>query len=224
MQSGPIGHTTGSKTYFVRTHFFRLLVWCPNGFIRKNSTNCEDSLVEEVRRLSAIMFTDVVGYTSLSQQNESLALELLKQLRQLVRPLFSKHGGKEVKSIGDALLVEFSSALEAARCAYEIQLSIHESNEVRPLERKLLLRIGVHVGDVVSSEGDIHGDAVNIASRVVSTAEPGGICVTPQVYDQIRNKFAFPIVSLGKRDLKNVLMQTEIYKIILPWKVNERLS
>jgi TolB-like protein/Tfp pilus assembly protein PilF len=164
------------------------------------------------------MFTDMVGYTFLSQRNESLALELLDEQRQLIRPHFTKHTGKEVKTIGDAFLVEFASALEAVRCAFEIQQSVHESNSTRSFERKMLLRIGIHVGDVVFSAGDIHGDAVNIASRIESIAEPGGICVTEQVYDQIRNKFEFPIEALGRHELKNVQLPIEIYKIVLPWE------
>lgn len=177
------------------------------------------------RRLAAIMFVDIAGFTSLSQRNEKLSLEMLEEFRNLVRPLFSKHHGREIKTMGDAILAEFGSALEATRCAFAIQQSIHELNEGMPGEKRFLTRIGIHLGDVLLSEGDIHGDAVNIASRIDALAEPGGICLTAQVYDQIRNKFEFPIASLGSQVLKNVQHPIEIYTIVLPWqRTEERLE
>ncbi|MBI3860231.1 MAG: tetratricopeptide repeat protein [Thaumarchaeota archaeon] len=175
----------------------------------------------EERRLAAIMFTDIVGYTSLSQRNEALAMRLLERHRRTVRPLFGRHGGMEVKTIGDAFLVEFASALEAVRCAYEIQQSMHELNGSNPEEMRTIIRVGVHLGDVIHSQNDVYGDAVNVASRIEPLAEPGGICVSEQVYDQIRNKFEFPLVSLGKKELKNVGEPVEVFKVSLPWQSAE---
>ena len=169
------------------------------------------------RRLAAIMFTDIVGYTSLSQRNEALAMELLEDHRRLVRPFFAKHNGREVKTIGDAFLVEFASALEAVRCAFDVQQSMHENNLGRAEDRRILMRIGVHLGDVIHSQNDVYGDAVNIASRIEPVAAPGGICVTEQVYALIKNKFEVPLYSVGKRDLKNVLEPIEVYTVRLPW-------
>ena len=171
----------------------------------------------EERRLAAIMFTDIVGYTALSRQNETLAIELLQWHCDLLRPIFKKHGGREVKSIGDGFLVEFVSALEAVRCALEIQQSLHLEDSLKPMEKRILLRIGIHVGDVIHSQGDVYGDAVNIASRIEPIAEPGGICITNQVYDDVRNKLGFPTVNLGTHELKNVDLPLELYKIVLPW-------
>ena len=169
------------------------------------------------RRLAAIMFTDMVGYTALSQKNEPRAMQLLEEHRSLVRPFFSKHNGREVKTIGDAFLVEFASALEAVRCAFDIQQSLHELNSDRSADEKLLVRMGVHLGDVIHSRDDVYGDAVNIASRIEPLAEPGGICITAQVYDQIKNKFEFPLSSLGRKELKNVGEPAEVFRVVLPW-------
>src|SRR6267143_5070684 len=124
------------------------------------------------------MYTDMVGYTALGQRNESLSLALVQEQRNLIRPLLKRHNGREVKTMGDAFLVELPSALDAVRCAYDIQRATRELNFSRPVENKLRLRIGVHLGDVVESEGDISGDAVNVASRVESLADEGGIAMT----------------------------------------------
>ena len=105
------------------------------------------------------MFTDIAGYTSLSQRNETLALQLLEEHRSLLRPFFPRHAGKEIKTIGDAFLVEFASALEAVRCAFEMQQSLHERNAINPPGRKVTLRIGIHLGDVVHNQDDVYGDA-----------------------------------------------------------------
>ena len=172
---------------------------------------------EGERRLAAIMFTDIVGFTSLSQRNESLALSVLDEQRELLRPIFIKHGGREVKTIGDSFLVDFPSALSAVKCAYEIQKTTQEFNRSLPEERRVLMRIGVHLGDVVESQGDISGDAVNVASRIESLANSGGVCLTRQVYDQVRNKFELPMTSLGPKSLKNVDSSVEVYKMVMPW-------
>jgi TolB-like protein/tetratricopeptide (TPR) repeat protein len=163
------------------------------------------------------MFTDMVGYTALGQRNESLSLALVEEQRKLIRPILSRHNGREIKTIGDAFFVEFFSALEAVRCAYDIQRAIREFNFSLPDENKLHLRIGVHLGDVVESGGDLSGDAVNVASRVEPLAEDGGICLSQQVYESVRRKFELEMQSMGRKSLKNVEEPLEIYKIIMPW-------
>src|SRR5690242_5103235 len=110
------------------------------------------------RRLAAIMFTDMVDYTRMSEKDEALALTLLEEHKQLLRPIFARHGGREVKTIGDGFLVEFPSALEAVRCAVEIQQLMSRRNQGVPFERKIMLRVAVHLGDVEHRDGDVYGD------------------------------------------------------------------
>src|SRR5467141_1507492 len=170
------------------------------------------------------MFNELVGFIALGQRNESLALSVLDEQRELLRPVFNRHGGREVKTIGDAFLVDFTSALNAVKCAYEIQKTSREFNDSLPEERRVLLRIGVHLGDIVESHGDISGDAVNIASRIESLADSGGVCLTRQVYDQVQNKFELALTSLGLKSLKNVTSSIEVYKMVMPWQATGSVS
>ncbi len=163
------------------------------------------------------MFTDMVGYTALTQSNESLAMELLERHNRLLRPFFPKFNGREVKAIGDSFLVEFDSSLDALRCAVEIQSFFHDYNTSSREDWRIHLRIGIHLGDVIHRGSDIFGDAVNIASRIEPIAEPEGICVSRQVYDQVSNKFDLPMTSLGEKSLKNVAVPAEVYKVVMPW-------
>ena len=164
------------------------------------------------------MFTDVVGYTSLTQKNEALALRLLQGHERLLRPIFRKHHGKEVKTVGDSFLVEFASALEAVECAGDVQNSMRELNSTLNPNERFMLRIGIHVGDVVHSRGDVYGDAVNVASRIESLAEPGSVCISQQVYDHVRTKSEVATVYLGKQQLKNVDLPVDTYRVVLPWE------
>jgi len=173
------------------------------------------------RRLSAIMFTDVVGFTALGQADEELALQLLEEHRRLVRPIVARHGGVEVKTIGDAFLVEYASALEAVKSAMEIQKAMHDRNAALPEKRRVLLRIGIHVGDVVHAGGDILGDAVNVSSRIEPLASPGGVCISEQVYDHVRNKLGIPFERMEEKTLKNVSLPIEVYRITMPWEPRE---
>ncbi|HXQ91851.1 MAG TPA: adenylate/guanylate cyclase domain-containing protein [Nitrososphaerales archaeon] len=164
------------------------------------------------------MFTDMVGYTALGQKDESLSLALVEEQRRVVRPILARHNGREVKTIGDAFLVEFPSAVDAVRCAYDIQRAVREFNLSFPSDKRIHLRVGVHVGEVIESEGDISGDAVNVASRIEPLAEDGGVCLTRQVHDFVRNRVDIPMVSLGSKFLKNVVEPLEVYRMIMPWE------
>jgi adenylate cyclase len=169
------------------------------------------------RRLAAIMFTDIVGYTAMTQSNESRAMALLDRHNSMLRPFFPRFNGREVKTSGDSFLVEFGSALDALRCAVEIQSHLHGYNLTAGPDERIRLRIGIHLGDVIHRDGDVFGDAVNISSRIEPLAEPGGVCISRQVYDQVRNKSDLQFVSQGERELKNVSVPTEVYSVVMPW-------
>jgi TolB-like protein/Tfp pilus assembly protein PilF len=157
------------------------------------------------------MFADVVGYSAISSVDEARALRILEELGEKLKPIFMNLGGKVIKTMGDGYLVEFASAVQAVKCALEVQKTIGSFPD-RPGER-VSIRIGIHVGDVVHSGGDLLGDAVNVAARVEPLAEPGGICVTRQVVDQVQRKVEFEMTSLGFRDLKNISYPVEVFKM-----------
>src|SRR6476620_440723 len=177
----------------------------------------------EQRKLAAIMFTDMVGYSALSQRDEKLAQELLEEHRELLREIFPRFNGTEIKTIGDGFLVEFNSALEAAQCAIEIQRTLAKRDADASAERQIQVRIGVHIGDVVHRGGDVYGDGVNIASRIEPVAGPGGICVSMDVERQIRNALEARFEKLAPTDLKNISVPMDLFRIILPWERETRL-
>ncbi len=179
---------------------------------------------DEQRKLAAIMFTDMVGYSALSQRDEKLAQELLEEHRQLLREIFPRFNGTEIKTIGDAFLVEFGSALEAAQCAIEIQRTLAKRNADIAPDRRIELKIGIHIGDVVHRGGDVYGDGVNIASRIEPVAGPGGICVSMDVERQIRNALEARFEKLAPTDLKNISVPMELFRIVLPWERHTRLT
>ena len=172
----------------------------------------------EQRKLAAIMFTDMVDYSALSQRDSKVALELLEEHRQILRKIFPDFNGTEIKTIGDAFLVEFQSALEAAECAIAIQRALAKRNTDAPAERQIQLRIGVHIGDVVHRDGDVYGDGVNIASRIEPLANPGGICLSMDVERQIRNALDTRFEKLAPTELKNISVPMDLFRIVLPWE------
>lgn len=169
----------------------------------------------EPRRLAAIMFTDMVGFSALAQRNEALALELLEEHRTALRSAFLKYRGHEIKTIGDGFLVEFASTVAAVNCAVEIQQALARRNADAPADRVFQVRIGIHLGDVLLRGNDIVGDGVNIAARVEPLAAAGGIAVTQQVFDQVYNKIPHKLMRLGKVELKNIRRPLNVYRIVL---------
>ena len=156
----------------------------------------------------------MVDYTDLSEKNEALALNLLEEHRQLLRPAFARHLGREVKTMGDGFLVEFASALEAVRCGLDLQESIHRRNLSADSGQQILVRVAIHLGDVEHRQGDVYGDAVNVASRIQALAKPGGICITQQVLDNIKNYEEFRAVPLGPMSLKNLQAPVEVFDLL----------
>ena len=178
--------------------------------------------ITEQRKLAAIMFTDMVGYSALSQRDEKLAQELLEEHRRLLREIFPRFNGTEIKTIGDAFLVEFGSALEAAQCAIEIQRTLAKRNADVAPDRRIEVKIGIHIGDVVHRGGDVYGDGVNIASRIEPVAGPGGICVSMDVERQIRNALEARFEKLAPTELKNISVPMDLFRIVLPWETEIR--
>src|ERR1041385_2313135 len=176
----------------------------------------------EERKLAAIMFTDMVGYSALAQRDDKVALELLEEHRRLLREIFPRFHGTEIKTIGDAFLVEFGSALEAAQCAIEIQRTLAKRNHDVTPDRRIELKIGIHIGDVVHRDGDVYGDGVNIASRIEQLAGAGGICVSMDVERQIRNALEARFEKFGSADLKNIKLPMELFRIVLPWESDRK--
>src|SRR5689334_11889981 len=162
------------------------------------------------------MFTDMVGYSALSQRDDKLALELLEEHREILRNIFTDFHGTEIKTIGDAFLVEFNSALEAAQCAIEIQRALIKRNSDVPHDRRIELKIGIHIGDVVHRGGDVYGDGVNIASRIQPLAGAGGICVSMDVERQIRNALEARFEKLAPTELKNISVAMDLFRSVLP--------
>jgi len=159
------------------------------------------------------MFTDMVGSTQLAQKDERSALALIEEQEKLARPVLTAHHGRWVKSTGDGFLAEFSSALDAVECAVEFLGRVSERNR-RPGGTPLRVRVGVHLGDVQRRAGDIFGDAVNVAARVESAAEAGGICISGPVYELVRNKVAYTLERLGAQTLKGVAEPVELYRVV----------
>src|SRR5438309_4248235 len=173
----------------------------------------------EQRKLAAIMFTDMVGYSALAQSDDKLALELLEEHRELLREIFPRFNGTEIKTIGDGFLVEFNSALEAAQCAIEIQRTLAKRNHDVMADRRIELKIGIHIGDVVHRGGDVYGDGVNIASRIEALAGAGGVCVSMDVERQIRNALEAKFEKYSSGQLKNIDLPMDLFRIVLPWEV-----
>ncbi|MCI4352592.1 MAG: AAA family ATPase [Thermoplasmata archaeon] len=172
---------------------------------------------EESRRLAAIVLTDLVGFTARTRLDETRALEVLEEHRGIVRSALREHDGREIKTIGDGFLVEFGSAFEAVRAAIRIQELMHDYN-AQPRRAQIRARIGVHVGDVVHREGDIYGDCVNQVSRIEPLADPGGVCVSSPVYEQVKHQFREGFVKLDSPASKEGPLPVDVYKILLPWE------
>jgi adenylate cyclase len=168
------------------------------------------------RRLAAILAADVAGYSRLMGTDEEGTLAALKACRrELVDPKIAEHRGRIVKTTGDGALVEFASAVDATRCAMEIQHAMAERNTEVVEDHRIEFRMGINVGDIIIDEGDIYGDGVNIAARVETLARPGAICVSGTAYQQIKGKLALEFSDMGEQQLKNIAEPIQVYTIRL---------
>jgi class 3 adenylate cyclase len=166
------------------------------------------------RRLAAILAADVAGYSRLMEQDEAGTLARLKLLRrELIDVKIAKHHGRIVKTTGDGLLIEFPSVVEAVACAVAVQREIEERDAAIPADRVIKLRIGINLGDVIVEGDDIFGDGVNIAARLEALAEPGGICVSRVVHDQVRDKLDLAFEDMGEQQVKNIARPVQVYRV-----------
>lgn len=179
---------------------------------------------QEVRQLKAIMFTDMVGYSARMGEDEERTVRLLNEHRLIVREILPAHGGTEHETIGDAFVILFDSAVNAVQCAVQIQKALRDRNEGQPEPEQIWIRIGIHLGDIVLRGGDIFGDGVNIAARVEPMADPGGICITQDVYLQVQKRVGVRAVSIGMRELKNIENAPELYRILLGGDEDQAVS
>jgi len=164
------------------------------------------------RRLAAILAADVAGYSRLMGADEEGTHERLKtHLRELVDPKFKEHRGRFVKNTGDGFLAEFGSVVDAVRCAVEVQYGMIDCEPDVAEERRIRFRIGINLGDVIVEEHDIFGDGVNVAARLEGLAEPGGICISRMVRDQIRDKLPYPFEDMGEQSVKNIARPVRVY-------------
>ena len=171
--------------------------------------------MSQTRRLAAILAADVAGYSRLMGSDEEGTLERLTALRrEFLDPKIAEHHGRIVKTTGDGMLVEFSSAVDAMRCALAVQREMAAS-AAGPPERRIQFRVGINVGDVLADGDDILGDSVNIAARLEGIAAPGGICLSAAAYEQVRGKIEIAVDDMGEQDLKYIARPLRTYRVVL---------
>ena len=166
------------------------------------------------RRLAAILAADVAGYSRLMGVDEEGTHERLKaHIGQLVNPKIKEHRGRTVKNTGDGLLAEFSSVVDPVRCAVELQRAMGDRNAETAEDKRITFRVGINLGDVIAEEDDIYGDGVNVAARLEALAEPGGICISRVVRDQIRDKLPYPFEDRGEQSVKNIARSVRVFAL-----------
>jgi class 3 adenylate cyclase len=165
------------------------------------------------RRLAAIVAADVAGYSRLMGLDEVGTARTLREHRKITDALVAKHGGRLVKTTGDGVLLEFPSVVDAVECAVAVQAVMTQRNEGVPQDRRMLFRIGINLGDILIEGEDILGDGVNVAARLESIAEPGGICISSSAYDQVQGKVAVEFTDLGEQTLKNIARPIRAYVV-----------
>jgi adenylate cyclase len=177
---------------------------------------CRHGRYELERRLAAIMAADMVGYSRLMAADEMGTITRHKTLREtLIDPMVARHDGRVVKATGDGFLVEFSSVLNAVKCAIGIQTAVAEHEADDSSDNRIQYRIGINLGDIVVDAGDIFGDGVNVAARLEALADAGGVCISDLVYQNVKSKLDVKFESLGTKALKNIPGEIQVYRIRL---------
>jgi adenylate cyclase len=166
------------------------------------------------RKLTAILCADVFGYSRLMGEDEEATLSTLSSHRKLIDSLIEQHHGRFVNSAGDSVLAEFASVVNAVQCAVEIQATLKDENASLSPERRMEFRIGVNLGDVMVDGEQIYGDGVNVAARLESLADPGGICISGTVHEHIKNKLTLNYEDLGAQQVKNIVEPVRVYRVL----------
>jgi len=165
------------------------------------------------RKLAAILSADVKGYSRLMGQDEAATVKAIRASREIMASAITSRHGRVVDSPGDNVLAEFASAVDALYCAVAIQDSLKQKNEKFPDDRKMIFRIGINIGDVIVEGGEIYGDGVNIAARLEGLADPGGICISGTLYDQVKRKVHYRYDFMGRQEVKNISEAVRAYRV-----------
>src|SRR5215468_2442632 len=185
---------------------------------------CDNRAPFMKRKIAAILAADIAGYSRLVAEDEEETLRRLESYRSVFQDFVSRFSGRIFNIAGDAILAEFPSAVDAVRCAIDVQESLRTRNLAYPTSRQMSFRIGITIGDVVERDGDLLGDGVNIASRLSGLAEPGGLCVARTVYEQVANKLSVDFIDIGEQEVKNIPTPIHVYALALGEQDRRALS